>query len=378
MSHEEVACFYGTGSWAIDDLIRLLERIADEAGAEENGANPEPHSVTIDGVSLVGTESVRSVSLKHSDEIESVASPHSPASHGSEVLSDAAVEHSSDQEAASCVNDDAMQAEFDSMRQVLLTHATHMLLEVELREFLEPEDTNIPTEFLGNSVREVLVTPFARLARRWVGRGRVRCLLNLVCRAVTSIRSLTGCPDEDATNADAALRPCTIPVARDINDDGRSWRIWCDIIHEHGIEWMMLGTVADCLRDLPSTLWHRPLADFTVLTFRQLAELPAVGPKKLATVMAPVRSLALDLQGLPRGTNVRVKLIPGPLRGVQSWMERVLESREVPSVDEVTLQLLRPLAWQLQHDLTEREARIAIHRRRLERSTGHVQAGGQR
>ena len=168
------------------------------------------------------------------------------------------------------MNDEAMQAEFDSMRQVLLTHAAHPLLNEELREFLEPGDADIPTEFLGNSVREVLETPFVRVARRWVGRGRVRCLLNLLGRAVASIRSLTGCPDEYSTFADVPLRPRTIPVAREISDDGRSWRVWCEIIHEQGLEWLKLGTVAECLRDLPRTLWHQPLADFTVLTLRQV------------------------------------------------------------------------------------------------------------
>ena len=102
------------------------------------------------------------------------------------------------------------------MRQVLLTHAIHPLLDEELREFLEPGDTDIPTEFLGNSVREVLETPFVRLARRWVGRGCVRCLLNLLGRAVASIRSLTGAPDDDPTIADVTLRQRTISVTMEI------------------------------------------------------------------------------------------------------------------------------------------------------------------
>ena len=59
MSHAEVACFYETGSWAIDDLIRLLERIADETGAEENGVANELLPVTIGGDSFVGSQSVR-------------------------------------------------------------------------------------------------------------------------------------------------------------------------------------------------------------------------------------------------------------------------------------------------------------------------------
>ena len=43
-----------------------------------------------------------------------------------------------------------------------------------------------------------------------------------------------------------------------------------------------------------------------------------------------------------------------------------MDSQKVPSVNEVAIQLLRPLAW---HDLTEREARIAVHPLRLEGST---------
>ncbi len=179
MSSAEIESLYGTGSWAIDDLIRLLERIADETGALENGTNPEPPAVTIGGDSHVGTESV--------------ASSHSPVSDGNKELSDEADATSSEQETASCANDDGMQAEFESLRQVLFTYAAHPLLNKELREFLEPEDTDIPTEFLGNSVREVLETPFVRLARRWVGRGRIRCLLNLLGRELGDFAGHTEC-----------------------------------------------------------------------------------------------------------------------------------------------------------------------------------------
>ena len=369
MSHEEVACFYGTGSWAIDDLIRLLERIADEAGAEENGANPEPHSVTIDGVSLVGTESVRSVSLKHSDEIESVASPHSPVSRGNEELSVEVEATSFEQEFASCANDDAMQTEFESLRQVLVTHAAHPLLDEELREFLEPEDTDIPTEFLGNSVREVLETPFVRVPRRWVVRGHVRCLLNLLGRAVASIRSLTGCSDENATVADDSLRPRRDTAPRELPVDGKSWRAWCDVIHIAGWQRLKLGLVAECLNDLPTSLWDQPLANFTTSALAQLAGVPGLGPTRFEVVVAAVRGLAVELMDLRSGTSVRLKFIPGPLRAAQDWIERTLEARVVPDLDELTIRLLRPLARQLQHDLAEREAQIAVHRLRLNESS---------
>lgn len=355
MSSAEIESLYGTGSWAIDDLIRLLERIADETSAVENGTNPESLSVTIDGGSLVGTESV--------------ASSHSPVSAGNEELSDEADATSSEQETTSSANDDAMQAEFESLRPVLVTHAAHPLLDEELREFLEPEDTDIPTEFLGNSVREVLETPFVRVARRWVDRGRVRCLLNLLGRAVASIRSLTGCPDENATVADDSLRPRSDTAPRELHVDGKSWRAWCDVIHIAGLQRLKLGLVAECLNDLPTSLWDQPLANFTTSALAQLAGVPGIGPTRFEVVVATVRGLAVELMDLRYGTSVRLKFIPGPLRAAQDWIERTLEARVVPDLDELTVRLLRPLARQLQHDLTEREAQIAVIRLRLNESS---------
>lgn len=340
-SYEEIAERYGSGSWAIDDLIRLLERVADEVGVPEIESSSEAAQVSPKPDATGGGQFASAELPNERDEIDS---------------------DPPDLNTASCSSDDSMQQEFESLRQVRQTHATHPLLDEELREFLEPSDTDIPTEFLGNSVREVLETPFMRLARRWVGRGRVRCLLNLLGRAVESIQSLTGYPNEDSTIVDVVLRPRAIPVSREIDDDGRSWQTWCHIIREHGVEWMKLGTIAECLRDLPATLWHEPLAEFTRLTFRQLAEKPTIGPKKLATVIAPIRSFVLDLQCLPHGTNVRVTITPNRLSGIRNWIECVLDSRVVPSVDDVAIHLLRPLAWQLHHDLTEREAQIATHR----------------
>ena len=279
MPYAEIESLYGTDSWAIDDLICLLGRIADDAGADAAATEFSPGMSH--GESHVESETARWVSSSRRAEIEPAASADSPVPPRREEPTDETGVTSSEHEAASCAFDDVMHAEFESMREVLITHTAHPSLDEELREFLEPEDTEIPTEFIGNSVREVLETPFVRLARRWVDRGRVRCLLNLLARAAESVRSLTGCPDEDATSADVSLRSRTISVAREINDDGESWRAWCDIIHGQGIQWMKLGTVAECLRDLPSTLWHRPLADFTALTFRQLCEMPAIGPKRL-------------------------------------------------------------------------------------------------
>ncbi len=349
LSYEEIGSVYGSGSWAIDDLIRLLERIADKAGATTSDDGPEAAQVSQELDTTVGCE------------------PAAPVFSNDRNAATVTV---LDQVSAACWNDDAMRSEFELMRQVLHTHATHLLLDEELREFLEPRDTDIPTEFLGNSVREVLETPFERVARRWVGRGRVRCLLNLLGRAVASIQSLTGHPEEDTTAADIPLRTHSNSVAREISDDGKSWRQWCDSVHGYGLQRLLLGTVADCLRDLPANLWHRPLSDFTSFTLRQLAGMPDAGPKQREMVIESVRRLALDLQGLPQGTNVCVKLIPGPLRNAQDWIERTLEARIVPDMDELTVRLLRPLAWQLQHDLPEREAQIAIRRLQLDESSG--------
>ena len=351
MTYAEIESLYGADSWAIDVLIRLLERIADDADADENGIASGFALDTGGRDSLAASKAV--------------APAHSPVPPSDEELNDGAGAAPPEDETVS----DAMQAEFAGLCQVLESHPSHQLLDEELCECLEPGDTDLPLGFLGCTVREVLERPFSYWVRRWLGRKHFRCLLTLLNRAVTSIQSGTVHSAEMTAVVHLQLRRRNDSVPRELYVDGKSWRLWCDAIRNARLQQLKFGQVADCLREISSSLWGQPLSNFINSPLEYLASVPGVGESKFDLVVAAIRDLALELLELPRGTNVRLKFISGPLRDAQEWIERTLESRVVPDLVELTVQLLRPLARQLQHDLTEREAQIAIRRFQLDESS---------
>lgn len=353
MPYAEIERLYGADSWAVDDLIRLLERIADEAGTNDYASDL--------GFSFGGSESA-------AGDVSAVPA-NSPVSPRVAEASDEAGAAPSEEETVSVTADDTMQAEFGELCQVLELHPSHQLLEEKLCEFLEAGDTDLPLGFLGCTVREVLERPFSSWLRRWIGHKEVRCLLTLLDRAVTSIRSAIAGSDAEADVVPHPLRRRNDSVPRERHVDGKSWRLWCDVIRNARLQRLKLGQITESLRDLPSGLWDQPLTNFITSPLETLAEVPGIGPTRFDLVVAAVRDLALELLDLPLGTNARLKFIPGPLRSAQDWIERTLESRVVPDLYELTVQLLRPLAWQLQHDLADREAHIAIHRLQLDESS---------
>ena len=204
ISQVELSRHYDFGSWAIGDLVLLLERLADELGVHA----PEPallEHASVAGGEIVGRGIARSIPIGPRPEIELAATELSSESSEDEQRAVTDIP-SSRRGADSDVNGDELLAQFEVMRQVLETHAKHPLLNEELREFLEPNDSDIPFGFLGHSVREALETPFPKWTRRWIGHKPIRCLLTLLSRAVASIRSMTGYPNENATIADDSLR----------------------------------------------------------------------------------------------------------------------------------------------------------------------------
>ncbi|MEZ5947644.1 MAG: sigma factor-like helix-turn-helix DNA-binding protein [Planctomycetaceae bacterium] len=367
LSYSEVTSYYAADSWAIDDLIRLLERIADEAGVSDSQIASATVPATPKGDSVASGTSAHSAPAFQDDEPAQFSPLESESTENIETRSEVLAEDSGP-EPVTCANDPSLRAHFESLRQVLQSHGFHPCLNEELREFLEPEDTIPPTKFLGNSVREVLEIPFERLAGSWVGGDRVDCLMRMLDRAVRSVQSSEAEQEEGCETDGTALRPRTNPAPRELHVDAKSWRAWTDAIHAARLQRLKLGTVAECLRDLFSDHWDQPLSQFTTLPLSALAMVPGVGPKRVESVIWAVRNLGAELLSINFEPSICMKFIPGPLRGAQEWIERVLEARLVPDLAELVVQLVRPLAWQLRHDLPDRESQIAVHRLQLDES----------
>lgn len=367
LSYSDVTSFYAAGSWAIDDLIRLLERIADEAGVTYSQIASATAPVPPEGDSVASGTSIHIAPAFQDDEPAQVG-PLASESTGNIQSTHEVIAEDSGPESVTCANDPSLRAHFESLRQVLQSQGVHPSLNEELREFLEPEDSAPPTKCLGNSVREVLEIPFERLAGSWVGRDRVDCLMRMLDRAVRSVQSSEAEQEEGGETDGTALRPRTNPAPRELHVDEKSWRAWTNAIHAAGLHRLKLGTVAECLLDLSTGLWDQPLSQFTTSPLSALAMIPGVGPKRVESVISAIRNLGAELMSIKFESSICLKFIPGPLRSAQEWIEQVLEARLVPDIADLASQLVRPLAFQLRHDLTERESQIAVHRLQLDDS----------
>jgi hypothetical protein len=367
-SYSEATSYYDAGSWAIDDLICLLERIADDAGVTSSQTSSENAPAANIPDAVASGTFIESAGKTDVDESVQFI-PLVPQLSGAIDTRSTLVPSDSGPECVTCTDDPSLQIHFESLQQVLQSHGFHSLLNLELREFLEPEDSAPPTRFLGNSVRELLETPFERLAGSWVGRNRVECLLRMLGRAVTSIRSLEISEVEGCDSSGTALRSRADPAPRELHTDVQSWREWTKAIHSAGLHRLKLGTVAECLRDLTPGLWDQPLSQFTTTRLSALAMIAGVGPKRVESVISAVRHLGVELVSIKFELSTCLKFIPGPLRGTQQWIEEVLEARLVPDIADLASQLVRPLASQLRHDLTERESQIAVQRLQLDDSS---------
>jgi hypothetical protein len=366
-SYMDVTSYYTAGSRAIGDLIRLLERISDEVGVVDSHMGSATTSISSDEDSVAGGSSIHGIPPSQGDAPAQV-DPLAPKLTGNIQIGCKVGAEDSGLEHVRCANDPSLRTTFESLRQVLHSHSFHPLLNEELREFLEPEDSTPPTKFLGHSVREVFEIPFERLAASWVGRDRLECLLRMLDRAVRSVHSSEGEQEEGRYTDETALRPRANPAPRELHVDEKSWRAWTDAIHSAGLHRLKLGTVAECLRDLSSGLWDQPLSHFTTSRLSALATIPGVGPKRVESVVSAVRNLGAELVSINFETSICLRFIPGPLRSAQEWIEQILEARLVPDIADLAAKLVRPLAWQLRHDLPERESQIAIHRLQLDDS----------
>ena len=254
--------------------------------------------------------------------------------------------------------DDPLEKRFARIVESLGSHATHSLLGSPVSEWSEPGDISLPFKFLSFSIRHVLEMPFDKIAASWTTQDRLTCLIEHLERAARAIESVTGWPDESATEGDDRA----IEVPRELTFTGRSWRHYCDVIERHQLHSVMLGTIAPTLNELPTSFWKRRLGEFLSSTLLQLSETPGVGPQKMRVVVDVFRELAAHLETIPAETHLAVSLLVKPIQKVNLWLEDVLSTKRVPDLDEIAKCFLRPLASQLQADLSPLLASLVLRR----------------
>lgn len=243
------------------------------------------------------------------------------------------------------------QAAFEKLRNILLSQSRDEWLALPLAHWARPTDRNLPFVMLNRSLGEILQTPFEELySTPSVGPKKIVGLMHLLERGAAghdgSSVELPGQPQPPA--AAKADPQCEAPAA--------IWDQWRMKIAAFGLQDEPLGRYARSLADLPRPLWAMPLGYYANLTLPEIANLPAHGEKRVASLLKVFDDLQHVLANMERLPHLTITILPELVVQLDHWVVAALERAEFPGLAELQVSLVSPLVSQIRCDAGPRLA----------------------
>jgi hypothetical protein len=240
----------------------------------------------------------------------------------------------------------------------------------------------LPLAFLGDTVREVLETPFPELiATPGVGQKKIASLLNLLNRIATAPM-----PDPQAG----------LPVVKEVSPSGvlaippgdpgfdaaqvpeALWEQWRASIVRHNLGQETLGRFARSLQDLPRVVWSTPLETYTKLRLSDIRSLKTHGEKRVRVIVEIFGVLHRMLGSTAPVDYLRVQLWPKFIKPIDAWITEVLNRDLQPDAKEIRRSFVEPLMAQVRIDAGDTIARLAEGRLGLVSNAGSVRQAAKR
>lgn len=222
-------------------------------------------------------------------------------------------------------------------------------------------DRRLPLAFMGNTLRELLDTPFDDLfSTAGIGQKKIRTLLVLLNRAarVKPLAALAAVPDEIEDDADLAAGQQTGIAPPHLVSEAL-WVRWRETVRTHHLEQEPLGRFAASLADMPHVIWYRPLGDYTDLSLEQLRSLRTHGEKRIHSILEVFGNLRQILVHLDPDNALAVRIVPRFLIPIEDWALRWVANVGVPTKDDIQQSLIAPLLKQIRVDAGPEIHRLA-------------------
>lgn len=252
-----------------------------------------------------------------------------------------------------------LRARFDQLAEALSRPENAARCRRPLADWASLSDRSVPFVLLDTSVADVVRDGFDAAARRpGIGVKKLGGLIVLLQR-VTASDAVESLPAEDPS---LPVRSFFAPEAARLRHNARShtplreidWDVWRQLLLRRKLVDLPVGRCLARLRDLPVSVWCKPLGTYAVCSLRQLFALPLHGNHRVAAVADVFRRLA------EAGETVSLDAIGRPAL-ILRLLQRLDELRRPELVRRRSVgELRRLLQQQIEYDLGPQAADVFL------------------
>jgi hypothetical protein len=257
---------------------------------------------------------------------------------------------------------------YERLRKGLLEHSDDGRLDKSLSYWVLPTDRRLPIAFLDRRLRDLLALPLDELmATPGVGQKKILGFFDLLKRA-----SKTTSPDlpfglNGADMAKRAAKPTPATSGFDSSVVSESlWASWCETVSRFGMGPEKLGRLAPSLQALPTVIWHSRLEEYSDRSLADIRSLKTHGEKRVHAILEVFCTVHEALATATLQENIDVILVPRFIPPLNRWLLERVGQEELPSVDELHNNVVKPLLDQIRIDLGDQVAGLATARLSLD------------
>jgi hypothetical protein len=262
---------------------------------------------------------------------------------------------------------------FDRIRDTLLEDRYTVHRQKPLAYWALPTDRRLPLVFLGQTIDSLLTRSFSELiATPGIGKKKILSFLKLLSRAAaTPAEEIAPEPfPADLPETDGQL----VEFGENLDqfDPDRitevAWSRWRTAITRHRFENDTLGRLAASLKQLPRSSWQAPLKQYTQFSLAEIRSMRTHGEKRVRAILEVFYDLHQLVGQMKPAPHLVVRIVPERIEKVRQWVDATLESKSLPSDEEIYDNFTGPLLEQLQVDGVEQLEQLARQRLGLEGS----------
>lgn len=255
---------------------------------------------------------------------------------------------------------------YERLRKSLLEQPDDGRLDKSLSYWVLPSDRRLPIAFLDRRLRDLLALPLDELmATPGVGHKKILGFFDLLKRASKAS------PDVPfgLNSSDGIKRAKPTPPSSGFDSSVVSeslWTSWCETVIRFGMGPEKLGRLAPSLQALPTVIWHSRLEEYSDRSLSEIRSLKTHGEKRVHAILEVFCTVHEALATATLQDNIDVILVPRFIPPLTRWLLERVGLEELPSVDELHKNVVKPMLTQIRTDLGDQVAGLATSRLSLD------------